>query len=507
MKFREAIKKVQGLMAGGMSQKEAKASVKAVAMVNGDPILDADGNELDITGIMLVTDDGTPVDENAKREDETDEEKAKREDEEEPKRKQEEEDDDKPEEDKALANISMKDLEAMIGKAVGKQAKTDKAAATDKTNKTMSVYVTGGGPRNDLAAKTAGFDEFSDMLIAVKNWCLDPTNLDVRLKSCVTRKAGWQGDIRSKSTPTNVSTGQIGADGGFAIAPQFLAELINHAFNESSLMARCRQLNTSGNNLEIPKDETVAWGTDGVQVNWTGENNVITDTKLKIGTIDVKLHKLAALVPMSNELLEDDAVSLDTYVNQTVPDRLRYAVDDAILNGSGAGQPLGIRNSGALKTVTRVTGTGIAIDEIADLMSAQPSWSLSRADFVSHTTVLTDLIKTQIGNFPVFMAPGDLETKGLPGRLMGRPLIVHEAAQARDNAGDLALHDFSQYIVVTKTANGGIRGMMSIHLYFDRDVSAFRFIMRIGGQPWLTSVITQDNGGGTISPFSEIGPT
>ena len=501
MKFQEAIQEVRKLMRGGMSQKEAKASVKAVAMVNGDPILGADGNELDITGVMLITDEGTPVDEASKLEDENEEEKANREDEEEEKRRKLEDEEEEEENNAGKSGKNGKQkvyqlTDKQLSDLIGKRAKADKADATAGTNKAMSVIVTGGGARNDLAKSTAGFDHFGGFAMAVKNYFLEPTNLDVRLKAC----------ISGKSTPTNTSVAQTGSDGGFLIAPQFLAELQRHAFEVFSIFSLCRQLNTAGNTLELPKDETVPWGTDGVQVNWSAENSLLSDSKLKIGTIDVKLHKLTALVPVSNELLEDSALSLDAYLNDTTPRKIRYKVDDAIVNGTGAGQPLGIRNSGALKTVTRVTGTGIGIDEVANLMSAQPSWSLARSTFLSHSTVLTDIVKMQIGNFPVFMAPGALEEKELPGRLMGRPLMIHETAQARNNAGDLALHDFSQYLCVTKTVGGGIQGQMSIHLYFDRDLTTFRFTMRIGGQPWLTSVIDQDNGGGTISPFSEIGP-
>jgi len=491
MKLKQFLAVIKLEMKGGATFDEAKK--KAVVMLDGDAILDETGAEVSVDQIQLIT--TAP----AKREDETEEEKAKREDEEELKRKLQDEEEE--EEDPAKGKI-YQFTDKQLDKFINAKAKADHAAAASQTNKATQIGiisagdVTGGGPRNDLAKTTGGFKCLGDQARAIHQYVMDPINLDPRLKS-----------FSGKSTPTNVSVGQVGSDGGFSIAPDFLAELQGHAFDENSIFALCRQLNTSGNSLELPKDETVPWGTDGVQVNWTAENVGITDSKLKIGAIDIKLHKLAALVPVTNELLEDSALNLGSYLNDTTPRKIRYKVDDAIVNGSGAGQPLGIRNSGAIKTVTRTTATGIAIDEIADLMAAVPSWSINSATFLSHTTVLPDIVKAQIGNFPVFMAPGALETKGLPMGLMGRPLLVHEVAQARDNAGDLALHDFSQYICVTKTVSGGIQGQMSVHLYFDRDVSAFRFTMRIGGQPWLTSTIAQDNGGGTISPFSEIGAT
>jgi len=451
---------VQLHMDNGLSVSAARA--KAQAMLEGRPLLDESGNQVDLDQVQLLA----PND----NDNESDPANHRTE----------------------SATLQSKNLQTMIDRAVS-TAIADQTQPPAKS-KAAKVIVSGAAPRND-DDRRAGFKHIGQLAYAVKNWVLDPKDMDQRLKACISTKA-----------PTNVSVTSIGSDGGFLIPDAFRTELLSHAFNENSIFPRCRQLSTNGNSLELPKDETVPWGTDGVQVNWTQENSALSDSKLKIGTIDIKLHKLAALVPVSNELLDDAAVALDAYLNHTTPRKVQYKVDDAIMNGTGAGQPMGIRNAGSLKTVSRTTATGIAIDEVADLMAAHPSWSLGSAAFVTHSTVLPDIIKAQVGNFPVFMAPGALESTSVPGRLMGRPLLVHEAAQARDNAGDLALHDFSQYVCVTKS-HSPVRSDMSVHLYFDRDLTAFRFTMRIGGQPWLASTISQDNGGGTVSPFAEIGAT
>jgi hypothetical protein len=48
---------------------------------------------------------------------------------------------------------------------------------------------------------------------------------------------------------------------------------------------------------------------------------------------------------------------------------------------------------------------------------------------------------------------------------------------------------------------GGLRAGTSIHLWFDQDLTAFRFIVRVAGQPWWSEVTTADNGTFTQSPF------
>jgi HK97 family phage major capsid protein len=52
--------------------------------------------------------------------------------------------------------------------------------------------------------------------------------------------------------------------------------------------------------------------------------------------------------------------------------------------------------------------------------------------------------------------------------------------------------DLSQYMSVVKA--GGIRQDVSIHLFFDYDITAFRFVLRVGGQPWWNAPITRQNG-------------
>jgi HK97 family phage major capsid protein len=85
---------------------------------------------------------------------------------------------------------------------------------------------------------------------------------------------------------------------------------------------------------------------------------------------------------------------------------------------------------------------------------------------------------------------------------MGRPVISTEAAAALGDAGDISFVDFSQYMSVIKS--GGIRQDVSIHLFFDYDITAFRFVLRVGGQPWWNTAITRLNGL-SRSPFVTLG--
>ena len=84
--------------------------------------------------------------------------------------------------------------------------------------------------------------------------------------------------------------------------------------------------------------------------------------------------------------------------------------------------------------------------------------------------------------------------------LMGRPVIPHEVCETLGDKGDILLANFRAYMTVRW--QGGIRAETSIHLWFDYDMTAFRFILRIAGQPWWGKAATPRSGSGnTLSPF------
>jgi HK97 family phage major capsid protein len=106
--------------------------------------------------------------------------------------------------------------------------------------------------------------------------------------------------------------------------------------------------------------------------------------------------------------------------------------------------------------------------------------------------------------FPAYLPPGGLSDSPY-GRLMGRPVLPLEACQTVGTEGDIILTDPTQYLVVMKAS--GIRSDVSIHLYFDSDHVAFRFIMRVGGQPYWPAAITRQNGSNTLSSIVTLNST
>lgn len=90
---------------------------------------------------------------------------------------------------------------------------------------------------------------------------------------------------------------------------------------------------------------------------------------------------------------------------------------------------------------------------------------------------------------------------GVSGRpeptLHGLPVLYREACAPLGQEGDLLLVDPLAYFAALR--DPATREDVSIHLWFDYDLSAFRFTMRLGGMPWWAAPITRYKTATTIS--------
>ncbi len=350
-------------------------------------------------------------------------------------------------------------------------------------------------PASPRSADTGkwGFRSAGEYFNAVKNASRQGGAIDPRLIA---------------NAPTSYGQEGVGSDGGFAVPPDFRTAIVTKVMGEDSLLSRTDQMTTSSNSVTVPTDETTPWqSTGGIQAYWESEAGQKGQSKPSLKEVTVKANKVIVLVPMTDELLQD-APAMASYVNNKAPQKIDYKVNDAILNGSGVGQPLGFLNSGALVTVAAESGQAadtVVFDNIVNMWTRMPTDSRQRAVWVTNGDVEPQLMRMQFPGtgtaVPVYLPPGGLSASPY-GTLMGRPIITTEAAPALGDAGAISLVDFSQYMSVVKA--GGIRQDVSIHLFFDYDITAFRFVLRIGGQPWWNTPIMRANGS-TRSPFVTLG--
>ena len=343
-------------------------------------------------------------------------------------------------------------------------------------------------PRN--ARNDGGFGTFGEFAMAVRSHATTG-QLDTRIAAAATTSGGESS----------------GADGGFAVPPDFRAQIWQKVLEEENLMTRCAGLSTGSNSITIPKDETTPWQTSGgVQVYWEAEAAAVAQSKPQLTFSQIRLAKLMALVPISDELLED-APGLESWLRAKAPAKMAAKINTAIISGTGVGQPLGFLNAPA--TISVAAETSQPADTIY-FANVQKMWARMYAPCRrSAIWIINQDTEPQLNGMafapsssvpiPVYLPANGLSESPY-ATLMGRPVVPLEAASTLGTQGDINLVDLSQYWMVTK-AGQDIRVDVSMHLFFDQALQAFRFILRVNGQPAWGANIQPQHGNNTRSCF------
>jgi HK97 family phage major capsid protein len=306
---------------------------------------------------------------------------------------------------------------------------------------------------------------------------------------------------------------QVPSDGGFLVGQDFAEQLLQRTYDTGILAPRCTKIPISpGKNGLVANgvDETSRkdgsrWG--GIQAYWENEADTFTGKKPKFNKIELKLKKLTGLCYATDELLED-ATALEAVISQAFAEEFGFKMDDAIMNGGGAGMPLGFLNSGSLVTVGKESGQAagsILLNNIVKLYSHMWSRSKQNAVWLINQDIVPQLytLNISVGNnaYPVYMPPGGVSAEPY-GTLFGRPVIEVEQANSLGSVGDISFVDLSQYLLIDK---GGVNAATSIHVRFLYDESVFRFIYRVDGQPIWKSSLVPYKGANNLSPFVTLG--
>lgn len=332
------------------------------------------------------------------------------------------------------------------------------------------------------------FSSFGEQLMAAYRAAMPGGKVDERLS---TRAASGL----NETTPS---------DGGFLVQQDFVTELLKRTYETGILASKVKKIpiSTNANGMKInaidedSRENGSRWG--GVQTYWEGEADELTASKPKFRQMELSLKKLTGLCYATDELLQD-AAALEAVIRQAFAEEFGFKIDDAILSGSGEGEPLGILNSGAIVTVAKEASQTdtITVENLIKMWNRL--WSRSRANAVWYINQELEpyLYTLKIGDKPVYIPAGGLSEKPY-GTLFGRPVVPIEQCSAAGEVGDIILADIGQYLLIDK---GGIKSASSIHVRFLYDENVFRFIYRVDGKPIWTKPLTPYKGSATVSPF------
>lgn len=340
-----------------------------------------------------------------------------------------------------------------------------------------------------------GFRNFGDYLVSVAHSSMPGYGIDGRLLKMQAAVSG-----ASESIPS---------DGGYLVGTDMASELLASTHETGQLVGRVRHIPISANSNGIKfngVDETSRangsrWG--GVQVYWDGEGDLFTASRPKFRQIELSLHKMTGLFYATDELIQDSA-ALESIARQAFSEEFGFKLDDAILNGSGAGMPTGIIGHASTVSVAKEAGQAAATvvyQNIIKMWAAMYARGRQNAVWLVNPDVEPILMSMSLavgtGGIPVWMPAGGIS--GAPySTLMGRPILPMEQCAALGTVGDICLVDPTQYVMIDK---GGIQTASSIHVRFVYDEMTFRWVLRTDGQPTWKSTLAPYKGSTTTGPF------
>jgi HK97 family phage major capsid protein len=188
-----------------------------------------------------------------------------------------------------------------------------------------------------------------------------------------------------------------------------------------------------------------------------------------------------------------------------VAQKIDFAVSLALVQGTGVGEPQGVLNCGSLVSVAAESAQSadtLLWENVRNIYSRMYAPLRSSAVWLINQDVEPQLFDMWAEGTSTSV-PVYLPANGAAGQpyntLMGRPVIPHQACETLGDKGDILFCAWSQYLAGVKAS--GLQQDMSIHLWFDYDVTAFRFVMRVGGQCLWSSAIDPRDGSNTLGAF------
>lgn len=232
---------------------------------------------------------------------------------------------------------------------------------------------------------------------------------------------------------------QVGVDteGGYLCPDTFENDLIVGLTENNVVRSLAHIISTSSGQHKIPVVSTR--GT----ASWVEEEGPIPEDDDVFGQQYIGAHKVATLIKVSEELLNDSAFDLESYFVKEFSRRIGNKEESAFMTGDGAGKPTGILNDAEVG-VTAASATAITADELIDLYYSLPAPYRATAVWVMNDSTMRYIrkLKDTTGQYlwQKALHEGEHHT------LLGRP-IYHSPYAPEVEAGSkpILFGDLSYY--------------------------------------------------------------
>jgi HK97 family phage major capsid protein len=232
-------------------------------------------------------------------------------------------------------------------------------------------------------------------------------------------------------------------DGGLLVPTEFANTIYIRARGANQILNYLKPMPLRNRQIKIPAlvENSRADGSrlGGVRSFWAREAAQYSRTKPQYRDIGLDLSKLTIEIVVTEELLED-VDGLADHLSEVASEEFNFTINNAVINGSGAGVPRGLLTSGSKITVAAVTGQGantLIAQNVLDMWSRVTPSQRNSVVWLMNQDAESSLLRGfnatgQFSNNTIITYDDDGNL-----RLCGRPAIVLEQCSTVGTEGDI----------------------------------------------------------------------
>lgn len=221
--------------------------------------------------------------------------------------------------------------------------------------------------------------------------------------------------------------------GGYLVPDEFRAEVLRDLAGMAVMRGMCRVMTTGAPALVFPTIQSATTDSDiyatGYTGSWKQEGYVTGGTAPTVqnqptfGQSRIPVYAWAPnAIEVTQELLGDSAADLDSVLAEVIAETLALDEDAVFINGTGAGQSLGIMNDSGISSVNSGSASALTYDGLITLFSTLPAQYRQNARWLMNSLTFGAILKLKgsTNDHPI------LGANVQPGTLWGKTIAFSE---------------------------------------------------------------------------------
>lgn len=321
--------------------------------------------------------------------------------------------------------------------------------------------------------------------------------------------------MRSQRVTKTALAEMGGFTGGYTVPTEFYAQLLRYMAEESFVRQRCTVVPMQSLELLVPAlaqaSTTPTTGASNffsnIVFSWTPEGGTLSESEPTFRQIRLVARTLVITSYCSVQLLQDNAVALDTLLTSIFAEAVAWLYDWYLLNGTGVNQPKGVLNADATISSTRASANTITLVDVNKMMSRFFTGGYKNGIWITSPSCLPQILALAdstngrlvwLNQAPNQPGPdGGPVAQRIPATIYGMPLYISEKVPSLGTAGDLMLIDPEKMLLGDRLS---IQIEASPYPRFLNYQMVWRVALRWDAQPWPSNAIALANGD-TVSSF------